>query len=182
MKEIETRIIKINVNEIKYKLENLNCEKIKDENQINDIYDFSDRRLLNNKGYARIRTVFDNITNSTVVYMTSKKLLSQNKYKIMEEHEVIVSDSMESSLIFTSLGLELVESIKKHRQSYKYKNSIIEIDVNDITFCPFPYLEIESTKEDEIEEIVNLLGYSMNDTTSKTIHELLKDEGVVKGL
>ena len=32
-------------------------QKVKQENQINNIYDFSDKRLLNNKGYARIRTI-----------------------------------------------------------------------------------------------------------------------------
>ena len=57
MKEIETRIIDIDVQEIRQKLLNLNAVKVKQENQINNIYDFSDKRLLSDKGYARIRTV-----------------------------------------------------------------------------------------------------------------------------
>lgn len=182
MQEIETRIIKIDVKKIKETLVNLGCKKVKDENQINNLYDFSDRRMLNKKGYARIRIVEDNINNINVNYMTTKKLLSQDKYKIMEENEVIIDNSDMGSKIFTSLGLELVESIKKHRESYKYKSTLIEIDINDPSFCPFPYLEIEGTNEDEIKEIVSLLGYTMEDTTSKTIYELLNDEGIVKGI
>ncbi len=182
MKEIETRIIKINVEEIKYKLNSLGCKRVKDENQTNNIYDFPDRRLLNNKGYARIRIVKDNLSDTTINYMTTKKLLSQDKYKIMEEHEIVIDNSEEGALIFTSLGLELVQSVKKHRESYKYKDSLIEIDINDVKFCPFPYLEIESYNEDEIKEIVMLLGYTMKDTTSKTIYELLNDEGHVQGI
>lgn len=182
MQEIETRIIKIDVKKIKEKLVNLGCEKVKDENQINNLYDFSDRRMLNKKGYARIRIVEDNINNIIVNYMTTKKLLSQDKYKIMEENEVIIDNSDMGSKIFTSLGLELIESIKKHRESYKYKSTLIEIDINDPSFCPFPYLEIEGTNEDEIKEIVSLLGYTMEDTTSKTIYELLNAEGIVKGI
>ena len=182
MQEIETRIIKIDVNKIRERLINLGCKKVKDENQINNLYDFPDRRMLNKKGYARIRIVEDNLNNAVVNYMTTKKLLSQEKYKIMEENEVIIDNSSMGAQIFTSLGLELVESIKKHRESYKYKTSLVEIDINDPSFCPFPYIEIEGTNEDEIKEIVSLLGYTMEDTTSKTIYELLQNEGIVKGI
>jgi len=182
LEEMETRILKIDVDEIKSKLHSLDCEKVKDENQVNNLYDFSDRRLLSKKGYARIRIVEDNLNNVIINYMTTKKLLSQEKYKVMEENEIVIDNSTIGSQIFTSLGLELVASIKKHRESYKYKNSLIEIDINDKSFCPFPYLEIESTDEEEIKEIVALLGYTMEDTTSKTIFEILNGEGSVKGV
>ncbi len=180
MKEIETRIIKIDIDEIKKKLLALNCKKVKDENQVNNLYDFTDGRLYSKKGSARIRIVEDKLNNVVVNYMTTKKLISQEKYKIMEENEVIIDDSTMGKQIFTSLGLELTSSIKKHRESYKYKNTLIEIDINDPSFCPFPYIEIESADEDEIKEVVKLLGYTMNDTTSKTIYEILEDEGIVK--
>ena len=70
--------------------------------------------------------------------MTTKKMLSQEKFKVMEENETIIENGEMGSKIFTSLGLELQESIKKYRESYKYKNSLIEIDINDPSFCPFP--------------------------------------------
>ncbi|MGG7162644.1 class IV adenylate cyclase [Clostridium ihumii] len=182
MHEIETRIIDINVDDIRNKLKNLNASKVKEESQVNNIFDFSDRRMLNAKGYARIREVFDHISNRNIYYMTTKKLLSQEKYKIMDECEVEISNGDEGKKIFNSLGLELVESIKKFRESYQYKNTLIEIDINDPSFCPFPYIEIESLYEDEIIEVVGLLGYTMNDTTSKTIYEILKDKSSLKGL
>lgn len=182
MHEIETRIIKIDVDKIRDTLINLKCPRVKNENQINNIFDFPDRRLLSKKGYARIRVVEDLINNKTINYMTTKKLLSQDKYKIMEEKEILIDNSEVGKDIFLSLGLELVESIKKHRESFKFKNTLIEIDINDPNFCPFPYIEIESMYEEEIEEIVSLLGYTMADTTSKTIYELLNCEGKTKGL
>lgn len=153
----------------------INAPKVKAENQINNIFDFEDRRLLNAKGYARVRIVEDTLTNNTVYYMTTKKMLSQETYKIMEENEIIVSDGDEAINLFKSLGLVLVESIKKYRESYKYKNTLIEIDINDKSFCPFPYIEIESCNEDEVKEVVDLLGYTMNDTTSQTIYDILKE-------
>jgi len=181
LKEIETRIIDIDVQEIRRKLLNINAIKVKQENQINNIYDFSDKRLIKGKGYARIRTVQDELTNSTVHYITTKKLISQEKYKIMDEHESEIKDEIAAKGIFESLGLNLIQSIKKYRESYKYKNTLIEIDINEKEFCPFPYIEIESVYEEEIEEVVNLLGYNLEDTTSKSIYEILKSKKVMKG-
>lgn len=175
MKEFETRIININVDEIRAKLMQINAIKVKQENQINNIYDFEDKKLLNNKGYARIRIVEDLINSRNHYYMTTKKLLSQDKYKVMEENETEILDSKAGENIFKSLGLNLVQSVKKYRESYKYKNTLIEIDINEKSFCPFPYIEFETSDDTELEEIVNLLGYTMNDTTSKTIFEILKE-------
>lgn len=185
MSEYETRIINIDVAKIRNKLNKINAVKVKEENQINNIYDFNDRRLLNNKGYARIRIVEDLINKSTHYYMTTKKLLSQGKYKVMEESETEILDEKAGENIFKSLGLELIQSIKKYRESYKYKNTLIEIDINEKSFCPFPYIEIETKDDKELEEVVNLLGYTIEDTTSKTIYDILKDfniSGLIKNL
>jgi adenylate cyclase class 2 len=182
MQEMETRIIDIDVENIRTRLIELKTMKVKVENQVNNIFDFPDRRLLNSKGYARIRIIEDLINNTHIYYMTTKKLISQEKYKIMDENEVIINDSICGEAIFKALGLELVQSIKKYRESYKYKNTLIEIDINDKDFCPFPYIEIETCHEDELEEVVKFLGYTMEDTTSKTIYEILGERGSVKGL
>jgi adenylate cyclase class 2 len=55
---------------------------------------------------------------------------------------------------------------------------LVEIDVNDKEFVPFPYLEVESPSEEELEEVVKLLGYSMEDTSSLSIHEILESRGL----
>jgi adenylate cyclase class 2 len=178
MREIETRILDIDVAYIRKKMKEINAYKVKEENQINSIYDFPDRRLLNSKGYARIRTVEDIMNKETVYYMTTKKLISQEKYKVMEENEVIIDNGASGENIFMSLGLQLVQSIKKYRESYKYKNTLVEIDINDKTFCPFPYIEIETNDEGELKETVELLGYTLADTTSKTLYEILEDRGL----
>lgn len=178
MKELETRIIDIDVDFIRKRLKELGAEKVKEEYQINNIYDFDDNRLLNSKGYARIRITDNRINNKEIVYMTTKKMLSQETFKVMEENETIVEDKEAASKIFTSLGLKLKQSIKKYRESYKLKNSLIEIDINDKEFCPFPYIEIETCSENELEEILSLIGYTVNDTTSKTIYEILEEKGL----
>ncbi|AZV55344.1 CYTH domain-containing protein [Clostridium sp. AWRP] len=176
MEECETRIIKIDPDHIRLKLKQMKAINVKMENQTNYIYDFKDGRLIKNKGYARIRVVEDLLHNSTHFYMTTKKLLSQQKYKVMEENETEIFDAEAGKKIFKSLGLNLLQSIKKYRESYKYKNSLIEIDINDTSFCPFPYIEIETKSDGELNELVELLGYSIKDTTSKTIYEILNEK------
>ncbi|MGY0373079.1 class IV adenylate cyclase [Clostridium sp. JNZ J1-5] len=182
MKEIETRIIDIDVDNIRNKLIAINAEKVKQENQINNIYDFPDRRLLNDRGYARIRIVEDQLKCSMRYYMTTKKLLSQDKYKIMSENEIEIDNPVEGENIFKSLGLDLVQSIKKYRESYRYKHTLIEIDINEKSFCPFPYIEIETYYEEELKEVVSLLGYTLEDTTAKTIYEIVENKKELKGL
>lgn len=180
MKELETRVVDIDVEKVRETLINLGAKKVKEEYQINNIYDFEDNRLLNSKGYARIRITDDRLNNKEVVYMTTKKMLSQGTFKVMEENETIVEDKEAAAKIYISLGLVLKESIKKYRESYKIMDSLVEIDINDKSFCPFPYLEIETTSEERLKEILELLGYSIEDTTSKTIYELLEERGLAK--
>ena len=178
MHELETRIIDIDVDNIRKILLENNAQKVKSEDQINDIYDFEDGRLLAQKGYARIRTVNDLLLNKTIVFMTTKKMISQERFKIMEENETIIDDKTMGEGIFKSLGLMKKESIKKYRESYRLFNSLIEIDINDKSFCPFPYLEIETSSEEELEKIVTILGYTLEDTTSATIYDILKEKNL----
>lgn len=175
MKELETRIIKIDVANIRNILIQNGAKKIKEENQVNDIYDFEDGRLLAKKGYARIRTIDDLLNKKIVYYMTTKRMLSQGMFKEMEENETIIEDKNAGEAIFASLGLVLKESINKYRESYEIDGSLVEIDINDTSFCPFPYIEIETDSEQKLEQIVKLLGYTMEDTTSKTIYQLIEE-------
>ncbi|WP_160691327.1 CYTH domain-containing protein [Clostridium sp. C2-6-12] len=179
MQELETRIVDIDVDNVRTILLANGAEKVKMEDQVNDIYDFEDGRLLSQKGYARIRTVNDLLNNNVVYYMTTKKMLSQERFKVMEENETIIDNKEAGEGIFKALGLILKESNKKYRESYKLNDCLIEIDINDKTFCPFPYLEIETTSEEKLDKIVKLLGYTLDDTTSQTIYDILSERGLL---
>lgn len=182
MQELETRIVDIDVENIRKILLSNGAEKVKMEDQVNDIYDFEDGRLLGKKGYARIRTINDMINNKIVYFMTTKKMLSQGRFKVMEENEVIIDNKTMGEGIFKSLGLVLKESNKKYRESYKLLDCLIEIDINDKSFCPFPYLEIETTSEEKLETVVKLLGYTLEDTTSQTIYDILSERGLLNNV
>lgn len=175
MNELETRIIKVDVAKIRNTLIALGAVKVKEENQVNDIYDFEDGSLLSEKGYARIRSIDDLLNNQKLYYMATKKLISQGSFKEMEENELQITDKDTAEGLFLSLGLVLKQSIKKYRESYNIDNSLVEIDINDSNFCPFPYIEIETDSEENLKKVVEMLGYSLSDTTSKTIYQLIEE-------
>ena len=102
MKELETRVMDIDVDDIRNKMEALGAIKVKSEDQVNEIYDFEDGRLLADKGYARVRTTIDKLTGKETVFMTTKKMLSQGTFKVMEENETIVEDGEMAKKIFKS--------------------------------------------------------------------------------
>lgn len=181
MREIEVKILSIDLDKIISILESHKLERVKNESQINTIYDFPDFRLKAAKGYARVREVKDMVTGKEKSYLTVKKMISQEKYKEMDEAETIIESPMEGHHLFKSLGLIVRKVVAKNRISYRYKNSLIELDSVNHEEYPFPLLEIESQHEDELKEIVSLLGYTMDDTTSMTMTEIVaqkeKEEG-----
>lgn len=175
--ELEVKILDIDIEKIRAIMKDAGAVLVKNELQENYIHDFPDRRLLKEKGYARIRLVKDQETGKETVFMTTKKLISREVYKKMDEHETVIENKEVGLGIFNALGLELLENVRKTRESYQYKNTLVEIDVNEKTYVPFPYLEVESASEEELQEVVTLLGYTMEDTSALSIHEILKERG-----
>lgn len=176
--EIEVKILDIDIDSVRETMRKLEAPLVKDEYQNNHIYDFPDNRLLHSKGYARIRVVKDRTSGEKSVYMTTKRMVSQEKYKSMEEHETRIESEEDGIGIFEALGLTLQYTIRKSRESYRYKDTLVEIDIHEKSFCPFPFLEVESPSEEELEEVVGLLGYTLGDTTSQTIFEILRERGL----
>lgn len=175
--EREVKILDIDIESIRSKMAELGARKVKDEVQENRIFDFEDGRLLKEHGYARIRIVQDEKKRKTI-FLTTKKMVSQEAFKIMDEHEIEISSASEGEGILHALGLHLIQTIHKTRESYRYKDTLVEIDVNDKSFVPFPYLEVESPDEEELMEVVALLGYRMEDTSSQTIYDILRERGI----
>ena len=116
--EIEVRILDVDIHEIRRKIFEYNGVLVKKENQINKLFDFDDDRLLRNNGYARIRIIKDLISDKNFYYMTSKRTLSKSsdKYKVMDEQEVLIDSWEIGENIFKSLGLKNDEITKKREK------------------------------------------------------------------
>ncbi len=164
MREIEIKILNINVEEIRNKLINLGAEKIFDGEVNSTILDFPDRRLLAEDKFVRVRKVGN---QAELCYKGAKE--KDSKFKSREEIEVNTSDFEITLNLLKKIGLKQFHEGRKHRESYKIDNVRFEID----SFDEIPtFLEIESSDKEKIKEYVEKLDYTMQDTTTISFHEI----------
>ena len=157
MNEIEVKILEINRGDIQKKLLSLGAKKIFEGKVIGTAFDVPDKRFSEKEILVILRKL------GTKSLLTIKKLLNTNQAKVSEETEVEVNDydAMEKILVILGLRQKRGYPLKKHRISYKLDNVRFEID----TFAEFPtYLEIEAPSIEIINDHVQKLGLSIEDT------------------
>jgi adenylate cyclase class 2 len=115
----------------------------------------------NENKWIRLR----NTNNMTTIAV--KHILADNGTKLeqMLETEIEVPSLKEANELLEALGFSHKHYQEKKRKKYELDNHEIDID----TWPGIPtYIEIEGTDEDDLEKILNKLGYTMNDTVSCT--------------
>lgn len=171
MNEIEVKVLDIDIESIRNKLNKLNAKLIKKEFQTNYMFDFEDNRYFSKGGYIRIRKAFNLIDKTEKIILTSKELISKDKFKVSKEIEFSSDDFTSSKNFIESLGLVLRRTDEKYRESYKFEEGLIEID----TWAGVPtYFEAEADSEEKVVKLLNYLGFTLEQSTSKTLGELMK--------
>lgn len=163
--EFEVKILNINKEEIVKKLEKLKAEYKWERLQKRYVYDFNPAK----KGkWIRLRT------NGKETTLTIKNIVSQS-IDGTEELEIEVSDFDASNLILKELGYTPRSFQENKRLSYILDG--VEIDIDSWPMIP-DYIEIEGNNEEEVNKIVELLGYTRKDITSKDVDSIYKDYGI----
>ncbi len=171
MNEIEVKVLNIDSNKIKEKLETLGAKLVKNEFQINYMFDFSDKRFFDKGGYVRIRKLVDLIDKTEKIILTSKELISKDKFKISKEIEFEANNFKLSKDFLESLGLVLRRTDEKIRYSYELEEGLIEID----TWAGVPtYLEAEANSEENVIKLLEKIGYTLDQSTSMSLSEIMK--------
>lgn len=112
---------------------------------------------INPNKWIRLRTS-NNTTTLTVKHILANK--EDSCLQQMQEIEIEVSSKEEANNFLEALGLSHKCYLEKKRTTYSLKNHLIEID----TWPKIPtYFELEGKNEEDIESILNLLGYSLKD-------------------
>jgi adenylate cyclase, class 2 len=164
-KEIEVRILDINVEEIKKKLVEIGAEKIAEKNQRRNIYSVVSGKV---NPWIRLRDEGDKVT------LTYKHILN-DEIDGTQESEIIVDDFEKTNLMLNKLGFFRKLYQENKRISYKLGNVEIEID----TWPRIPtYIEVEGKSKEEIEKVVKLLGFSMEQTTSINVKKVYLKYGI----
>lgn len=170
--EIEVKVLDINPEKIREKLKKAGAIFLKKVFQRNFIYDYPDLRLLQaDSSYVRLRVNEDFETRTKTVILTYKKTISRNKYKTAKEIETSVESFEQMEQFLFEMGLIKRRLDEKIRESYALNN--IQIEIDEWAGLP-PYLEVEATNEELVEEGLHLLGFSLEQSTSKNLGEVLE--------
>lgn len=163
--EYELRILGVDVLSFEEKLKNLGAVKAFDSLQKRYVYDFSPKR---ENEWIRLRTN----GNSTTLTIKSIEELSVSGTK---ELEIEVSDFEKTNKILEELGYKS-RSYQENRRIRYYLNDV-EIDIDSWPMIP-PYVEIEGKNEEEIYNVLELLGYSKEDTTTLDVTSIYEKYGI----
>lgn len=183
MKEIEVKILEIDVKETIRKIEELGGVKTYQGEVITTYYD-SRQKLHNQSRVLRLRRkdgsteitfkqkLLSEGISSTDKYL--KEIVSPDIYKSMNEFETTVGDYKTMDTILRGIGFKPCRELTKRRTSY----SIGEVHFDIDTYNEFPtFLEIEAKTGDLVKEWVLKLGYTMNDAKPWTTSDVFKHYG-----
>jgi adenylate cyclase class 2 len=165
LKEIEVKILEIDVEEIDKKLKKIGAEKVFEGEIVSIYFDFSDRLLEKGGKILRLRQ------KGAESILTYKELISKDEAKIMDEYELTIDDFELIKRIFEGIGLSPLYEFNKHRTTYKLNQTHFEID----KYPDIPaFLEIETPDLNTINEMVSKLGFSREEVNSYSIKDVLK--------
>ena len=158
----------IKINNFTELLEKENLIEILNEKEL---VNFLEKFHNNSKKWIRLRK-----TNKKTT-LTVKHILADNDTSLqqMMETEMEVPSIKEANDFLQALGYSHKSYQEKRRISYILDNHEIDID----TWPGLPtYMEIEGESEEDLNKILNLLGYSIKDTVSCTVDEIYKNLGI----
>lgn len=162
--EYEVRILEIDVEEIRKKLEDLGAVLEWDLVQKRYVYDFIPK--IDSK-WIRLRT------NGVKTTLTIKSLVSA-LIDGTQEIELEVDDFDKCNMILQELGYQAKGYQENRRVQYTLNG--VEIDIDYWPMIP-TYLEIEASSEEEVFEIVELLGFTRDDYTTRDVKGIYLDYG-----
>ena len=152
MKEIELKVLEVNAETVKGKLEKLGFKKVF-EGMIHSCYFDMNGKLRETGRVLRLRRRGDTtlLTYKEVTYERFKKAL---------EIELEVSSFDEMKAILERLGFKVYLRITKHRISYKGKDGNVVLDTIIEPIKIPTYAEIESSSSRKVDKIIRKLGLS----------------------
>lgn len=175
-KEIEVKILNVDLDEMEKRLVDIGAKLISKEYQINIIFDSKDNYIENNlNSYLRIRETKNLLTDEVKVNLTLKKNISKDGARENLEVTTEIDDKQSMIYILKDLKYEVIEEGYKNRISYIYENIRFDLDKWDKNTYPYPYMEIEVEKKEDLEKAENLLNIDKDNISTKSIMELKEE-------
>ena len=162
--EYEVRLLEIDVEGIKKRLEEVGAEFCWDKLQRRYVYDFIPK--VDSK-WIRLRT------NGEKTTLTIKNLVS-SEIDGTQELEIVVDNFERTNLILKELGYEAKGYQENRRVQYMLNG--VEIDIDYWPLIP-TYVEIEGPSEEAVYRTVEALGFRKDNCTSRDVEGVYLDYG-----
>ncbi|MFA5966919.1 MAG: CYTH domain-containing protein [Patescibacteria group bacterium] len=174
MEEIEVKFLNVDPEEIQGKLAAIGAEKVKEFFYRRRVFDYPDWRLDKQAAWLRLRDEEDHVALSFKQRLGVQTHDGTTSDTGMEEVEIHVSDFDKTALLLTRLGF--VEKHYAENKRIRWIKDGIEFDI-DIWPELEPYLEIEASTWEQIDQAIAMLGLDPADkkifSTNQIYH--LKD-------
>jgi adenylate cyclase class 2 len=173
MEEIEVKFLNVDVPAIEKKLKAIGAKKLFDRMYRRKVYDFPDLRLNAKASWVRVRDEVDQVTLSFKQRQGTNRNGANDSG--MKEVEVVVSDFDKTAELLESIGME-VKFYEENRRVRWLKDDI-EFDID---YWPMlkPYLEIEASSWDKVNEGIKLLELDPKDQKKFATMQVYALEGI----
>jgi adenylate cyclase class 2 len=170
MKEIETKVLEVDKEEIKKSLKSLDAKEIQN---IRLIVDWYGPAGLTHAGddpwYLRVRTTSDG--KSEASWKSLPKITGNTRHS--DEVNINVSDAFLAGKLLESIGLEHYAHQEKDRVSFVLKDWNFDLD----QYPGMPaYLEIEGKSHEHVQEAIKLLHLENHKSIGEGERVLIKKE------
>lgn len=166
--EIETKVLDIDIENIKAKLVALGAEKSAENRLVVDWFRFKGEKSGEEQWFLRIRTYSDG--RNEVTWKAKSDILGTAR-----RHKEINFDIVEPEKLadlFEEIGLEKYAHQEKDRTSFTYKDW--QFDIDQYPRMP-AFVEIEGKSEEHVKEAMTLLGLENNRTWAKGERILIEE-------
>lgn len=158
---------------------NLNTDEIIKILNSSEMIDLVNNYKATPKKWIRLRKTIEKTQDKKIesVTLTVKHILKANETNIqqMQETEIKVDSFEETNELLEKIGFFHRSYQEKKREKYILNEHEIDID----TWPGIPtYFEVEGKDKKDLEEILNILGYSFDDAISCTVDEIYRKIGM----
>lgn len=158
---------------------NLNTDEIIKILNSSEMIDLVNNYKATPKKWIRLRKTIEKTQDKKIesVTLTVKHILKANETNIqqMQETEIRVDSFEETNELLEKIGFFHRSYQEKKREKYILNEHEIDID----TWPGIPtYFEVEGKDKKDLEEILNILGYSFDDAISCTVDEIYRKIGI----
>lgn len=172
-RELEIKVLNIDIEEMQKKLKQKGAEFIGVEIQTNHTFSPKNSNEFSN-GYLRIREKTLNDKKEATELTFKESVDNKDNIRVNNEYTTTIDSISNMIKILEEIGLVERYVGDKKRISYIYKGQRFDIDIWSKNVYPYPYMEIEFTNVNLIEEILDEFEIDRKNVTSESINELIE--------